>query len=205
MNYSKSFPVLISKIDRLSKDMGGVFSQADLANLVGLRSKLATARMLSRLVQSGVLLRAQRGFYTTQKFNLWQLAARIAPKSYLSMDSVLARNGLIGSVPEFSLSAVTVGRGRTIKTDQWRIRFCSIAENLFFGFQTNATGIRVADSEKAFLDLLYFYVKGVRFVIDPVQEVTVQKLNRRKIVQYLQKYKNPKFIKFVKGVLDEKS
>lgn len=204
-NYNQIFPTILERIASFSKVMGGVYLQSDLTNLICLRSRLATARLLNRLVNAGVVLRVQRGIYRTKEFDLWQLAGRIVPKSYVSMDSVLARNGLIGSVPEFSLSAVHTGRGRTIKTGPWRIRFHSISKDLFFGFQSNTKGVRVADSEKAFLDMLYFYTKGVRFVIDPLQEIDISKLNRQKIFQYLTQYKNPKFVKFVKGVLDEKS
>jgi hypothetical protein len=59
----------------------------------------------------------------------------------------------------------------------------------------------MADTEKAFIDLLYFYVKGARFLIDPLKDVNIEKLDRKKLLAYLKKYKNPKFVKFVKGFL----
>ena len=49
------------------------------------------------------------------------------------------------------------------------------------GFSTLKNGVRVADNEKAYLDLLYFYMKGARYVFDPLHEVRVNKLNPKKI------------------------
>jgi hypothetical protein len=59
----------------------------------------------------------------------------------------------------------------------------------------------MADPEKAFIDLLYFYVKGARYLIDPMSDVIVDKLNKKRLFAYLKRYKNPKFVKFVKGLL----
>ena len=119
------------------------------------------------------------------------------------MDSLLAKNGLIGTIPEKMISAVTRRpRREIIKTPFGSIRYFSIKKELFFGLAPYRQGIRVADNEKAYLDLLYYYTKGARFVIDPLQEVNVQKLNRRKINLYLKRYRNPKFVRFVQGGFD---
>jgi hypothetical protein len=76
---------------------------------------------------------------------------------------------------------------------------------MYFGFERVAFGIQLADPEKAFLDLLYFHAKGARFVIDPLKEVALDKLDMRRVERYLRRYRNPRFIAFVKGLLREKS
>ncbi len=196
---------LMATINRLAPDQRGVFGISDISNLMPLPlgSKLAVNRTLDRLVKDGVLNKIQRGIYVTPQFDLGLLARRIAPNSYVSMDSVLARNGLIGTVPAYGLSVVDTRRGRSIPTPNGAIRFFSIQPDLRFGFEYQ-NAVAFADSEKAFLDILYFYTKGHRFVIDPRNEVDISKLNRKKILGYLRRYKNPKFIHFVKGLLHEK-
>jgi predicted transcriptional regulator of viral defense system len=204
MKKGRSLYQIVEKIGQYSREMGGVFSAADLVSLIGLESPLAAARTISRLISEGVTERVQRGIYVTKEFDLWQLSARLIPGSYVSMDSALAREGLIGAVPEFGLSAVHVGRARSIETSRGKIRFYSISKDLFFGFETLPSGIHVACAEKAFIDVLYYYMKGIRFVMDPLKEIAIERLNRDRVFEYLDRYKNPKFVTFVKGLFREK-
>lgn len=194
---------LVADINRLAPDQRGVFSISDISNMMPMGSALAVNRTLNRLVKEGVLIKIQRGIYVTPQFDMGVLSRRIAPKSYVSMDTVLARNGLIGTVSKYSFSVVDIRRGRTIQTPRGPIRFYAIQSDLQFGFEYQ-NAVAFADSEKAFLDILYFYTKGQRFVIDPRNEVDASKLNRKKINAYLKRYKNPKFIQFVKGLLNER-
>jgi len=119
------------------------------------------------------------------------------------MESVLAKNGLIGTVSDSQVSVVSVARNRILEKNGKRIQIYSIHKDLFFGFTTNKKGIPIADNEKAFLDLLYYYNRGHKFMVDPLSEIQVNRLDRKKIKKYLTKYKNPKFIQFVTGVLHE--
>jgi hypothetical protein len=61
--------------------------------------------------------------------------------------------------------------------------------------------VAVADNEKAYLDLLYYYMRGYRFNIDPFIDVNVSKLDKKKYFSYLKKYKNPKFVKFAERMV----
>ncbi len=192
------------RVAQFTQSQQGVFRISDLSNLLLAPSRLALMRIIDKLVAAGALTRIQRGLYVAPQFNSWVLAQILAPQSYVSMDNVLAQNGLIGTVPERSLSIVDTRRGRTITTPQGIIRSFSIQPDLRFGYQYNKNGVAVSDSEKAFLDLLYFFTKGQRFVIDPRSEVDISKLDRKKMNTYLKRYKNPKFIQFVKGLLNEK-
>lgn len=190
-------------VEQFTKSQRGVFRLSDLVNLLIEKSRLSAIRTINRLTQAGVLIKVQRAIYVTPQFDPWLLSQVIAPKSYVSMDSVLANKGLIGTVPAHSLSVVDLRRGRTIAIPNGTIRFFSIQPALRFGFDYEKA-VATANSEKAFLDLLYFYTKGHRFVIDPRTEVDVSKLDRMRLKKYLKRYNNPKFIQFVKGVCDEK-
>ncbi len=193
----------IEAIRRVAPDLGGVFSAADLANLIGGGSALRNARARDRLVTEGVLVRVQRGIYAVPACDLWVLAMRISPRSYISMDTALARSGLVGTVAERSVRAIHPLRHRVITSSVGRIEFHALKEELFFGTRSLSNGVRVADDEKAFLDLLAFHLRGVRFPIDPLRDVAVDRLDRKKLEDYLRRYANPKFISFVKGVIRE--
>lgn len=203
MNNRYSIGLLIERIQKFAPEMDGVFLFSDLCNLIGAKTEVQNTKVINRLIKEGVLKKIQKGIYTTLKPDLWVLASRLKKDAYVTMDSVLSKNALIGTVPEYSVSLAWTGRKKIVKTPFGLLRYFSIQKDLLFGIQTIRQGVRVADNEKAYLDLLYFYMKGARFVIDPLQEVTLEKLDIRKIKKYLKYYKNPKFIKFVKGLLHE--
>lgn len=197
-----SWPLWLERIGRFAAQQGGVFSYADLFNLLAAGSELQNKRIVQRLLREGVLRKVQRGFYTTGAVDLWALASRLKSGAYISMDSVLAKNGLVGTVAEGSISAVRPGGvGGQVETATGLLRYFGIQRDLAFGFSTRPDGVAVADSEKAFLDLLYYYQKGARFVFDPRSEVRVGKLDPKRLKKYLKSYRNPKFLKFVEGVL----
>lgn len=201
---SPTIGTLIERFQRLSASMGGVFSYGDLFNVIGAGSALGNKRKIKRLIREGVLFKVQRGFYVTKKPDLSVLACRLKKSAYISMDSVLAGAGLVGTLPVAAVSAVAPGiRKRIVQTEWGAIRFFSLKKDLIFGVSTLPSGVRVADNEKAYLDMLYFYTKGARFVIDPVTEVSLAKLDRKRLMSYLRRYRNPKFVKFVKGLTNE--
>jgi hypothetical protein len=195
---------VIERIRGLSASMGGVFSYGDLFNAIASGSAIKNKRMIKRLTREGVLFKVQRGYYVTKKPDLPSLACRLKPSVYVSMDSALAMNGIIGTVPEGTVSAVGPEiRKRTVEIPWGTIRFFSIKKYLIFGVSSLPNGVRIADNEKAYLDMLYFHAKGARFAIDPIHEVNVRKLNHKKLKKYLSFYRNPKFVRFVKGLADE--
>lgn len=205
MKRTPSLPQLIERLQRFTPDMGGVFSFADLCNLIGAGSDIKNAKVIDRLVRLKVVQRIWRGVYAASKeADLWVLGSRIKHDAYVSMDSVLAKNGLVGTIPRYSVSLVYPGRKTTIETDFGAsLKFFSIQPDLIFGISTLKNGVKVTDSEKAYLDLIYFYTKGARFVFDPLNEVLLRKLDIKKLNTYLKRYKNPKFVKFVKGLVNE--
>jgi len=192
---------LAERIGRFSADLGGVFAFSDLWNLIGLHSSDRTAKVVNRLVRDGVLFKVRRGVYVTKEPDLWVLACRLKQNACISLDSVLAKNGLIGTVPVRSVSAIYPGNTTTVQTPAGRVRFFKIKKDLIFGTVKAPNGVTTADSEKAYLDLLYYYTKGASFVVDPLKDVDLWKLDPRKLRNYLRSYKNPKFRKFVEGVI----
>ena len=196
---------IIKKIRRFSPDLGGVFTFTDLWNLIGLSSSDRTAKVVSRLDRDKVLFKIRRNTYASEEPNLWMIASQLKRRAYVSMDSVLSANGLIGTVPIGSVCLAYPGPPETIKTPFGLLRFFKIKKDLIFGTQRTKYGISVADSEKAYLDLLYYYVKGARFVIDPLADVDLWKLDLKKIRKYLRAYKNPKFVAFVEGLIRERT
>lgn len=198
-----TFAETIQRINKFGPQMGGVFGFADFWNLFGLSTSYQTAKVVQRLVREKVLTKIRRGIYTTDNPDLWILAARFKKNACISMDSVLAKEGLIGTVPVRSVSLIYPGNTQNVETPFGRLRFFKIKKTLMFGMKKLSGGVQCTNSEKAYLDLLYYHTKGAHFVIDPLQDVDFSKLNRKRLEQYLKAYKNPKFVQFVRRLLHE--
>lgn len=182
----------------------GVFSTAELRALLGCTHEKSLQRAIHALQASGALTRFCRGLYVTPDFDLEMVSQRLAPDSYISCGSVLARALIIGAVPQKTVYAVKRGPSRAYRSPVGAVVHFGLGlrtRDLLCGFRTTASGICYADNEKAFLDTLYFHRSGYTFSFDVYSDVDLSRLDTARVRHYLRRYKNPKFVQFVKGVL----
>mgnify|MGYP001558863579 CR=1 FL=1 len=120
-------------------------------------SNINAARVrLSYYVKNGDLFRIRRGIYSkNNQYNKLELATRIFIPSYISFETVLAKEGLIFQYQTQIKSASYITRNITIDDQIYSYR--KIKTTIL----TNPTGIEnidetsIASKERAFLDTLY--------------------------------------------------
>ncbi len=190
----------IKFLQKFDSAMNGVFSINDLRNLLNEPNDVLLHRRIKSLERSGFLSRFKQGFYTTDYFNPLALACRIYPDAYISLGTVLAENLIIGSIPAKTVYAVRPGRNKEFTNRDLTLLYLSIQPELIFGTE-RINGITKALPEKAFLDTLYFYQKGLPLSFNIYEDIETSKLDSTKILLWLERYKNPKFRTFVKGIL----
>jgi hypothetical protein len=190
------------KIQEFAKLQAGVFSLSDLRNIIFSKNKNELYRTLSQITDVGILKQFCRSFYVTDDFNIKVLSQRICPDSYISFGTVLAESLVIGSIPKHRLMAVKLGKSRTYANKQYHVNHLGITKPLFKGFN-NVNGINIATAEKAFIDTLYFYKKGVKFSFDIYTDIDTDALDKTVINKYLEEYKDKRFVSFVKGLINE--
>jgi predicted transcriptional regulator of viral defense system len=85
------------------------------------------------------------------------IANKMYAPSYVSLESVLSRNGLLPDiVPQ--ITSVSTRKTRRIETEIATFIYRTIAPRLFFGYTVSEkNGSRVASMEKALLDYLYLH------------------------------------------------
>ena len=192
----------ISKlIQKYSTTQGGVFSLGDLKNLIGSRNKSSFYRILGKLSEAGILKCFCRGFYVTEKYDIRILSQRICGDSYISFGTVLAENLIIGSIPTYRLLAIKLGLSKVYQNEEYRIEQFGIKPNLFMGYK-NVNSVNIATPEKAFLDTLYYYQKGMKFSFNIYLDIEYDALDKELIQKYLINYKNKKYVTFVNGVIN---
>lgn len=133
-----------------------VFTFKDLALLWQDSGSSATRVRINYYVKKGELYHIRKGFYAKNKdYSKLELATRIFTPSYLSFETVLARDGLVFQYYEqiFAASYIT----RQITIDNQVYSYKKIKDTVLI----NSIGIEHADEmstatkERAFLDTLY--------------------------------------------------
>lgn len=85
------------------------------------------------------------------------VANKIYAPSYVSLESVLSRHGLLPETVS-QITSVCTRKTRSIATDIATFTYRTIAPRLFFGYEiAGKSGTKVACMEKAILDYLYFH------------------------------------------------
>jgi hypothetical protein len=191
----------IELIRRFQVAQRGVFTSNDLTILLAEKHPAALSRRLRALAHADVLRRFIQGYYVVPgTFDLNVLSQRIAPKSYVSFGTVLAQELVVGTMSENEIQAVKEGRSRIYRGVSRSIIHRGLQSSLIFGYEMHA-GVRTATAEKALLDTLYFHLRGVRYPFDIYSDLRINKLDLTKISLHLLRYRNHKFISFVKSLL----
>lgn len=133
-----------------------VFTTADAAACLRL-SNAHASKMLGRLSQSNHIVRLNRGLWgVSEQIDTLRLPEYLtAPyPSYVSLQSALYFHGMISQIPAVTY-AISLARTQRMKTPLGPISIHHVAPLFFFGFQTNASGVKMATPEKALMDVLY--------------------------------------------------
>ncbi len=134
------------------------FTTRDVAHLLGVTVNAAT-KLLERLSRVGLLARIMRGrWIVPDKFNRLCLPELVAGvPAYVSLQSALSFHGMIEQIPA-AVYGVTCGRGLTRETPAGRVSLHHVTPAFFTGFDTptEISWLKIATSEKALVDTLYF-------------------------------------------------
>ncbi|MBS3772162.1 MAG: hypothetical protein KGY69_18055 [Bacteroidales bacterium] len=144
-------------------------------------------------VKKDVLRQVRRGIYVKPDYDRLELASKIYTPSYISLETVLQRNGVIFQYYEkiFALSYLS----RLIKVDGHEIRYRKIRNDILL----NSWGIiwnknyAIASKERAFLDCVYLY-RDYHFD-------NLDALDKRKVFDLAKIYKSSKFENKVQKIL----
>lgn len=147
---------LIKKIKTLPKDY---YTYNDIAKIADLSD--ASLRVgLNRLVKQEELVRLGRGIYALPEraIDEEKLAAEIYAPSYLSLETILSRAGVLSQIP-VHLTFVTANRSKKIMLGNRQIIYHHLQPALWWGYEQQ-NGVPAASPEKALLDAIYLSLNG---------------------------------------------
>jgi predicted transcriptional regulator of viral defense system len=182
-------------LGKIYKSPQTVFTIKELSLFWGVNQpKLVWARA-NDYVRRGKLYRIKRGIYAKDEdYDKFELATKIYTPSYISLETVLAKEGVIFQYYEtiFVVSYLT----RALQVDMHKIKFRKIKNKILI----NSEGISqeenyfIATKERAFLDAVYLYKN---YYFDNLDTI-----DKNKVFELVKIYRNKKLIERVKKYFD---
>ncbi|MFC2110910.1 hypothetical protein ACFLQ5_00505 [Bacteroidota bacterium] len=176
----------------LYKDTRTVFRLIDVAMLVGEISQQILSKKMNYYVQKGQLQNPRKGVYTKPAYNYEELACRLYSPSYISLDYVLQKAGVVF---QFNTQITALSYlSRLVDVDNQPYRFRKIKDEILANtkgiiFQENH--VNMACPERAFLDMFYLKPDYYFDNINSLNKVIVNELlpiyQSKALIQRVQK------------------
>ena len=150
---SKSDSGLIFKLYNESRS---VFRLNDIALLLGDSNFISLNKRLNYFVRTGKLQNPRKGIYAKPAFNKEELACRIYSPSYISLDYVLQKSGVIFQYSSPISSVSYLSRSVDIEGNTYLYR--KLKNEILVdttGIIRNDDGVNIATPERALLDTMY--------------------------------------------------
>lgn len=142
-------------IYRLYRDKRTVFTLQEIGMLTD-EPDFTRRQRIHYFVKKGRLKNLRRGIYSKEEYSPEELACKIYAPSYISLEYVLQKSGVIFQYSS-QITAVSY-LSRIIEVDGISLQYRKIKNNILYdvtGINRNDSGINIASPERAFLDCLY--------------------------------------------------
>ena len=159
------------------KESRTVFRLKDIAILTGEESFQSLNKKLNYYVQRGKLENPRKGIYAKLNYNSEELACTIFTPSYISLEYVLQKAGMVFQYDSRLTSVSYLSRRIEVENQQFvfrKIKGSALVNTLGIIRQTN--NINIASPERAFLDLLYLEKDYYFDNLNPLDKGLIHKL-----------------------------
>ena len=171
-----------------------VFTMQNIAMLLGVERDEKLSSLMHYYAKRGELLNLRRGIYAKQNYDMEEMACAVFKPSYISLEYVLARSGVVFQWDE-TITCVSY-LSRSIEINEMAYSYRKISPEIWGGYD----GIEVCDnvykatSERAFLDMMY--LSNGQCYFD-----NLHPLNKSVVKRLLPLYKSDKLCKMVAQLL----
>lgn len=140
----------------LYNDPRTVYRLTDIALLLGESNFMSLNKRLNYFVRTRKLQNPRKGIYAKPAYNIEELACRVFTPSYISLEYVLQRAGIIFQYSS-QISCISY-LSRTIHIDENSFEFRKLKNEILvdtLGIVRNPNGVNIATAERALLDTIY--------------------------------------------------
>lgn len=176
------------------KDKRNIFKISDISQFTGIDDEKSLAWRLNYYVRQGYLLNPRRGVYAKEGFRIEEFAACLYVPSYISLEYVLQRNGVVFQY-DTRITMISY-LNRTIEIENSEVSYRKVKGEILVNLKGLyiSDGVYMASPERAFLDMSYL---NPDFYFD-----NLSKLNTKKIDELLPIYSSKALEKRVKKLID---
>ncbi|MFV1917278.1 MAG: hypothetical protein ACC618_02260 [Patescibacteria group bacterium] len=134
-----------------------VFTLNEIALITGELNRNNLKARLNYYVRKGLLRSVRKGIYVKKEYEPFELATKIYTPSYISLESVLEKEGVI--FQHYSTIFVVSYLTRKISVDSLEIQYRKIKERVLLSSKgiINFKNYSIASPERAYLDAIYLY------------------------------------------------
>lgn len=185
-------------INILREKQLSLFSLADFSRLFEIRNRETLYKKISRLEKKKIIKKLIKGKYIFL-FNQPQdyfIANYLYQPSYISLETALSFYGIITAFP-YKITSITPKKTKNIIVENKEFSYVQILPSLFWGYEKKDNFL-IAEKEKALLDYLYLYTKGLRNF--DKEEFDLKEINKKKLFLYAKKFKNKKILSIIKSI-----
>lgn len=172
------------------------FNTKSIALLLNEKRDLLLTKKLNYYVQKGLLLNPRKGIYTKINPNMEELAGLVFVPSYISLQYVLQKAGVVF---QFDSAITSVSYlNREIEMCGQTFRYNQVKKEIAYNLEgiERRDNINIATPERALLDMMYLNSECYFDNIDGI--------NKRKIAQLLSIYQSPRLNERVKELFKTK-
>ena len=132
-----------------------VYTFSNIALLTGESNAAKLSNKLNYYVHSGKLLNPRKGIYAKNNYNPEELACLLYTPSYISLEYVLQKAGVIFQYDE-KITAVSY-LSRTVEIDKNVYQYRKIKNEILIDMSgiIRSNNLNIATPERAFLDVMY--------------------------------------------------
>lgn len=175
-------------------DIRTVFRLRDIALMMGETNFQSLNKKLNYYVRTGKFQNPRKGIYTKPNYNTEELACTIYTPSYISLEYVLQKAGIVFQYD--SRITVVSYLSRTIEVSDREYIFRKVKGEILAnpaGIDKQENQINIATTERAFLDLIYLNKDYYFDNLNP--------LNKQRIYKLLPLYQSKALIERVNKIL----
>ena len=158
------------------KDERSVFRLNDIALLVGETNFQSLNKKLNYYVRRGKLDNPRKGIYTKPEYNPEELACLIYTPSYISLNYVLQKAGVVFQY-DSGITAVSY-LSRSFKVDETTLIYHKIKGEVLVntsGINRLENQVNIASTERAFLDIMYL---NTEYYFDNLNSLSKKSINK---------------------------
>ena len=175
----------------------GTFSLDDFGRLLNINNQNSLYKKIQRLEKKEIIKKLIKGKYlfVFNKTDDFKIANYIYQPSYISLESALSFYGIITGF-SYKITSITVKKSLSYIIDEKDYLYSHINQDLFWGYEKKEDFL-IAEKEKALVDLIYFYSKGLRGF--DREDLDISEINKKKLILYAKKFNNKKTLSIIKN------